>query len=348
MGMCLLISVTEMISYCYCTLVVYLQLSSYILLLSLSSLPVVTACATKTCPIQPQLQQTRMASGYSIVPRGSLYTETHRLYFKNANGELISPMHDIPLSNTEGANEFNMIVEVPRWSNAKTEINLTEKFNPIKQDVKKGKPRFVANCFPHKGYIWNYGALPQTWEDPEHTDPHTNAKGDGDPVDVCDIGSKVHKSGSIIKVKILGTLAMIDEGETDWKMLAIDVTDELADKINDIEDIETHMPGFLAATVEWFKIYKMPDGKPPNEFAFDAKPKGRDFALEIIKSLNDQWKNAMSREMGPDGLCRTCAVYECSSKVDQDAANAAVDSAATLANGATLTDSVDKWHYVKL
>jgi hypothetical protein len=25
--------------------------------------------------------------------------------------------------------------------------------------------------------------------------------------------------------------------------------------------------------VEWFKIYKMPDGKPPNEFAFDGKPK---------------------------------------------------------------------------
>jgi len=313
-----------------------------------SSLSVVTACATKTCPIQPQIQQTRMASGYSVVPRGSLYTETHRLFFKNANGDVISPMHDIPLSNTEGANEFNMVVEVPRWSNAKMEINLTEKFNPIKQDVKKGKPRFVANCFPHKGYIWNYGALPQTWEDPEHTDPHTNAKGDGDPVDICDIGSKVHKSGSIVKVKILGTLAMIDEGETDWKMIGIDVTDELAPKLNDIEDIETHMPGFLAATVEWFKIYKMPDGKPPNEFAFDAKPKGRDFALEIIKSLNDQWKNAMSREMGPDGLSRTCAVYECSSKIDQDAANAAVEGAATLADGATFADSVDKWHYVKL
>lgn len=33
--------------------------------------------------------------------------------------------------------------------------------NPIVQDTKKGKLRFVRNCFPHKGYIWNYGALPQ-------------------------------------------------------------------------------------------------------------------------------------------------------------------------------------------
>ena len=27
-----------------------------------------------------------------------------------------------------------------------------------------GKLRYVANCFPHHGYIWNYGAIPQTWE----------------------------------------------------------------------------------------------------------------------------------------------------------------------------------------
>lgn len=33
--------------------------------------------------------------------------------------------------------------------------------NPIVQDTKKGKLRFVRNCFPHKGYIWNYGAFPQ-------------------------------------------------------------------------------------------------------------------------------------------------------------------------------------------
>ena len=77
-----------------------------------------------------------------------------------------------------------MVVEVPRWSNAKIEIDLKSPLNPLKQDVKKGKLRygldwialrmnnieimipirFVANCFPHHGYIWNYGAIPQTWE----------------------------------------------------------------------------------------------------------------------------------------------------------------------------------------
>ena len=84
--------------------------------------------------------------------------------------------------------------------------------NPIKQDIKKGKLRYVNNVFPHKGYIWNYGALPQTYEDPAHVDGDTKAHGDNDPIDVCEIGNKVIPRGSIIRVKILGILAMIDEG----------------------------------------------------------------------------------------------------------------------------------------
>ena len=54
-----------------------------------------------------------------------------------------------------------MVVEVPRWTNSKMEIATKEELNPIKQDVKKGKLRFVANSYPFKGYIWNYGAIPQ-------------------------------------------------------------------------------------------------------------------------------------------------------------------------------------------
>ena len=54
-----------------------------------------------------------------------------------------------------------MVVEVPRWTNAKMEVSKEEAFNPIKQDIKKGRLRYVRNCFPHHGYIWNYGAFPQ-------------------------------------------------------------------------------------------------------------------------------------------------------------------------------------------
>lgn len=85
--------------------------------------------------------------------------------------------------------------------------------NPIKQDVKKGKARFVSNVFPYHGYMWNYGALPQTWEDPSHMDPNTNCKGDNDPLDVCEIGYRVANRGEVRQVKVLGCVALIDEGE---------------------------------------------------------------------------------------------------------------------------------------
>lgn len=65
---------------------------------------------------------------------------------------------------------------------------------------------------------FNYGAFPQTWEDPEHITADTGARGDNDPLDAIEIGSKQWSTGSIVRVKILGVLAMIDSGETDWKV----------------------------------------------------------------------------------------------------------------------------------
>ena len=84
----------------------------------------------------------------------------HRVYIEQ-NGQVVSSFHDIPLFADRNNGILNMIVEVPRWTNAKMEISKEESFNPIKQDIKKGRLRYVRNCFPHHGYIWNYGAFPQ-------------------------------------------------------------------------------------------------------------------------------------------------------------------------------------------
>ena len=44
-------------------------------------------------------------------------------------------------------------------------------------------------------------------------------------------------------MKALGVLAMIDEGETDWKVICIDIKDELANQLNNLEDVERLKPG---------------------------------------------------------------------------------------------------------
>ena len=88
-----------------------------------------------------------------------------------------------------------------------------------------------------------------------------------------------------------GALGLIDEGEADWKIICINVNDPIASKLNDIEDVETNMPGFLDATRDWFKIYKMPTGKPANNFAANGKFYNRAFALDIIKHDYECWMN---------------------------------------------------------
>lgn len=229
---------------------------------------------------------------YERYERGQLNTTNYRCYLKNsATNTLVSPFHDIPLFANKENQVFNAVIEIPRWSNAKMEINKKEKLNPITQDVKKNKLRFVNNCFPHHGYIWNYGALPQTWEDPNVKDETTGCNGDNDPLDVCEIGSKVHQRGSVIQVKILGALGLIDEGEADWKIICIDINDPLASKLNDIEDVETHCPGLLDSTRDWFRIYKIPTGKPANSFAENGKFYNKEFALNQINHDYKLWLN---------------------------------------------------------
>jgi len=285
---------------------------------------------------------------YRVEERGTPNSLDYRLFIRNEFGP-ISPFHDIPLFANKDEKTFNMVVEVPRWTNAKMEICKEEPLNPIKQDVKKGKLRFVANCFPHHGYIWNYGAIPQTWENPNVVDERTGCKGDNDPIDVCEIGQRVAKRGDVISVKVLGTIALIDEGETDWKILAIDVNDPLAPELNNVDDIEKHMPGFLAATVEWFRIYKIPDGKPPNVFAFNAEARNRDYALEVIEETHDQWKKLVAGQVDAHGVNSTCVVAdEAPFKVSLTEAEEMVKKIPEATEGPVLESVVDKWHYVQL
>ncbi|CAM0141758.1 unnamed protein product [Umbelopsis sp. WA50703] len=213
-------------------------------------------------------------SDYKSRVVGAANTLEYRIYFEK-NGVPVSTFHDIPLFANAEKTVFNMIVENPRWANAKLEISREEALNPIKQDIKKGQLRFVRNCFPYKGYIWNYGAFPQTWENPNSINPDTKARGDNDPIDVCEIGEQVAYPGQIKQVKVLGTICLLDEGDTDWKIIAVDIYDPLASKLNDIEDVEKHFPGLLRATNEWFRIYKIPDGNPENKVAFDGKAKNK-------------------------------------------------------------------------
>ena len=96
--------------------------------------------------------------------------------------------------------------------------------------------------------------------------------------------------GEVKEVKVVGVVALLDEGETDWKVIVIDVNDPLAKDINNVEDVEKHMPGLISATIDWFMYYKVPDGKDVNEIAFNGKAQNKDFALKVVEETHEAWK----------------------------------------------------------
>lgn len=232
---------------------------------------------------------------FSQLKQGSKYSPNFKQYLQLANGEIGSYFHDIPLELNSGNRTARMVVEVPRWSNGKFEISKEIEFNPIVQDVKKGKVRFVNNIFPYHGYIHNYGAIPQTWEDPTKEIPTLGSiKGDNDPLDCCEIGSSILEMGDVKDVKILGSLALIDDGELDWKVITVNLQDPLADKLDNLQDVETYMPGLLDATRSWFRDYKIPTGKPPNQFAFNGQYKNAQETIKVVQECHEAWQRLIS------------------------------------------------------
>merc|ERR1719242_952587 len=168
------------------------------------------------------------------------------------------------------------------------EVATKEENNPIAQDIKKGKLREYPGPI-----FWNYGCLPQTWEDPNESHPELNVCGDDDPIDVVEIGSKALTMGSVVSVKPLGVLAMIDDGELDWKVVAVSTADPLANEYNDIDDVPEAIKSGIR---EWFRWYKTPDDKPLNGFGFDEKFLDKATAKEVISETNDAWKKLRSGE----------------------------------------------------
>jgi len=288
----------------------------------------------------------RISEDIELLEKGAPNSLEYQMYY-DYNGVPVSSWHDIPLFVETTNLTFNMIVEIPKWTNNKMEVIKEAALNPIMQDTKDGKLRYVSHMFPYVGYPCNYGALPQTWEDPSHIDEWTGAGGDNDPIDVCEIGSLIAKRGEILQVKVLGVLGLVDEDETDWKLFTINVNDPLASHLNDIEDVERYLPGFLQGALHWFRVYKIPTGKPENTFAFGGNYKGRDFAHQVIMNTYDSWQNLVtgSRDSGSINISSTTLQLS-AVKLSSAEAQAIVDAAPDLAPPLTRDPEADVWHFL--
>lgn len=72
------------------------------------------------------LPHSNSPGGYTVRKNAPANTLEHRIYIEK-DGVPISPFHDISLYANEQQTVLNMIVEIPRWTNAKMEVGCRER-----------------------------------------------------------------------------------------------------------------------------------------------------------------------------------------------------------------------------
>jgi len=155
---------------------------------------------------------------------------------------LRSPVHLVDgINPVAGKNLVRAVVEIPSGTTAKWEVDKSD--GNLKWEFKKGSPRVVR----YLGYPGNYGMIPGTLLAEENG-------GDGDPLDVLILGTALPR-GSVVEIRIIGLLNMLDKGQQDGKLIAV-MDGDVFDSVDTIKQLNKEFPGVSAIIESWFANYK--------------------------------------------------------------------------------------------
>jgi inorganic pyrophosphatase len=162
------------------------------------------------------------------------------------------PWHDLPNNPDTAAEWFNVVIEIPRGSKVKYEL-----------DKPTGLLRVDRILYSSVHYPANYGFLPRSY------------CGDGDPLDVLVLGSEPVQPLSIMRTRAIGVLQMFDQGKPDSKILAVHIDDPALNEITDIEQLPRHT---FREIQRFFEEYKVLENK---QVTVDRIQGSRD-ALQVV------------------------------------------------------------------
>jgi inorganic pyrophosphatase len=134
----------------------------------------------------------------------------------------------------------NAVIEIPCGTCEKWEV---KQDGVMRWDLKNGAPRIVE----YLGFPTNYGIIPRAVLGKE-------IGGDGDPLDVLVLGPALPR-GTVVPVKVIGLIHLVDGGETDDKVLAVQESGPLG-KIDSLGDLEREKLGVTEILKTWFENYK--------------------------------------------------------------------------------------------
>jgi inorganic pyrophosphatase len=169
---------------------------------------------------------------------------------------------------TNPPEEINVVVEIPKGSNIKYEI-----------DAKRGGISVDRKVFPAIFYPYNYGFIPRT-------------KGEGgddsgaDPIDVFILGNSSLLPKSVISCRPIGVLLTEDQGGIDPKIIAVPLAkiNPTFSAILDINDIQENVRTHLAHFIEHHK--DLEEGKYVKLLGWEGKDVAKIIISEAIKRYN--------------------------------------------------------------
>lgn len=175
------------------------------------------------------------------------------------------PWHDIAIDTSRLEHVFPTVIEVPKGSKNKYEL-----------DKETGFIRLDRVLYSAVHYPANYGFIPQTLGD------------DHDPLDVLVLGQEPVHPLTIVHARAIGVLRMRDQLEDDDKIIAVHIHDPVVSDYHDNSDLPAHM---LREIVQFFKEYKALEGKDVEILG----PLGRDEAMRILRAAVNLYTEVQPR-----------------------------------------------------
>ncbi len=131
---------------------------------------------------------------------------------------------------------INVIIEIPKGSKNKYEL-----------DKETGLIMLDRAMHTSQDYPFDYGFMPQShWED-------------GDPLDVVVLTTYPLVPNVLVKVRPVAIMNMIDDGDSDAKIIAVPEKDPRWDDVQDLADINKHT---IKEIEHFFLTYKQIQKKP--------------------------------------------------------------------------------------
>lgn len=140
------------------------------------------------------------------------------------------PWHDLPNGPALGTEKLLAVVEIPRGSNVKYEL-----------DKESGLLKVDRILYSSVFYPANYGFFPRTYCE------------DGDPLDVLVLCSEAVVPLSLMWVRPIGVMRMDDDGKEDDKVIGVHLHDPAVDAIRDIKELPRHTMRQIRSFFEDYK-----------------------------------------------------------------------------------------------